>query len=190
MTAVDGSALTAKGRRSRDAILRAAITRFEADGFERTTIRAIAGDAGIDPAMVVRYFSSKERLFLEATTLTIGIPRTDNTDARNLGAALARHAIELWSSESPGRALRILLRASAHDADAAARMRSVFESQVRPFIPAEGPDAALRAGMIGSQIVGFAFGRYVVQLPPLVDADDEAVVNRLGAALQAVLDAP
>lgn len=186
----DRPALTAKGRRSREAILRAAAGRFEADGFERTTIRAIATDAGIDPAMVVRYFASKERLFVEATTPTIDIPHAGAVEARDLGAALARHAIELWGSENPGRALRILLRASAHDPQAAARVRSIFESQVRPFLPPGGQDSALRAGMVSSLIMGFAFSRYVVQLPPLVDADDDALADRLALALQAVLDAP
>lgn len=140
--------------------------------------------------MVVRYFTSKERLFLEATTPTIDVPSAGSTEVRDLGATLARHAVELWGSENPGRALRILLRASAHDAQAAARVRSIFESQVRPFLPGDGQDAGLRAGMISSTILGFAFSRYVVQLPPLVDADADALVHRLAAALQAVLDAP
>ena len=112
------------------------------------------------------------------------------SEARDLGAALARHAIELWGSENPGRALRILLRASALDPQAAARVRSIFESQVRPFFPPGGQDSALRAGMVSSLIMGFAFSRYVVQLPPLVDADNDALADRLALALQAVLDAP
>ena len=39
-------------------ILTAARNRFGADGFERTTLRAIAGDVGVDPALVIRYFGS------------------------------------------------------------------------------------------------------------------------------------
>ena len=53
-----------KPRRSdatRNAILAAARERFAADGYERATIRAIASQAEIDPAMVMRYFGSKER---------------------------------------------------------------------------------------------------------------------------------
>ena len=41
--------------RTKAAILSAARDRFAAVGFEAATIRAIAADAGIDPAMVMRY---------------------------------------------------------------------------------------------------------------------------------------
>ncbi len=106
-----------------------------------------------------------------------------------LGHALARHAVALWGSETPGRALRILLRASAQDADAAARVRSVFTAQVLPFLSNEPSDAAVRASFVTSQVLGYAFGRYVVGLDPLVGLDDEEAVRRLGASLQAAIDA-
>jgi AcrR family transcriptional regulator len=55
-----------KSDRTRAAILTAARERFGADGYERATIRAIAADAAIDPAMVMRYYGNKEKLFAAA----------------------------------------------------------------------------------------------------------------------------
>ncbi len=54
-------------RRTEASILDAARELFAADGFERTTIRGVAARAGIDPALVMQHFGSKERLFAEST---------------------------------------------------------------------------------------------------------------------------
>ncbi|WP_447646205.1 TetR/AcrR family transcriptional regulator [Nocardioides zeae] len=185
----DPTPLTAKGLRSREAILSAAAERFETDGFDGTTIRAIARAAGIDPAMVVRYFGSKERLFLAATTIDLALPSLDAVPVDQLGATLARHAVALWHSEQPGRALRILLRAAATDPEAAARVRGVFLDQVLPLL-ARHPDGELRAGLVSAQILGYAFGRYVAHLPPLDAVEADEAARLLGAALQAVISAP
>ena len=57
-----------KSDRTRAAILAAARERFAQDGYERATIRAIAADAAIDPAMVMRYYGNKEKLFAAAAS--------------------------------------------------------------------------------------------------------------------------
>src|SRR6266581_4742344 len=65
------------GRRSdttKAAILAAARQHFAASGYERATIRAIAADAGIDPAMVMRYFGNKEKLFAAAAEFDLRLP--------------------------------------------------------------------------------------------------------------------
>ncbi|WZH35520.1 MAG: TetR family transcriptional regulator [Microbacterium enclense] len=188
MPTEDASVPTAKGRRSREAILRAAAARFESDGFDRTTVRGIAADAGIDAAMIVRYFGGKENLFLAATSIDLDLPKLDADPGRGVGYALACHAVTLWGSETPGRALRILLRASTHDVEAAARIRDVFSAQVLPFLAEDGSPSAVRASLVTSQILGYAFGRYVIGLEPLVDVDDDVIARGLGISLQALID--
>jgi AcrR family transcriptional regulator len=59
---------------TRAAILAAARDRFATQGYERATIRAIAADAGIDPAMVMRYYGNKEGLFAAAATFDLQLP--------------------------------------------------------------------------------------------------------------------
>ena len=65
-----------RGRRqgepvSRDAVLRAAKERFAVEGYEKTTLRAIANDARVDPSMVLYLFGSKTELFRESLRLII-----------------------------------------------------------------------------------------------------------------------
>ena len=52
--------------RTREALLRAATDLFSERGFDRTTIRDIGERAGVDPALIARYFGSKTRLYLTA----------------------------------------------------------------------------------------------------------------------------
>ncbi|HEX2401955.1 MAG TPA: helix-turn-helix domain-containing protein, partial [Mycobacterium sp.] len=55
-------------------ILAAARVRFGSDGYERTTLRAVAADVGVDAALVIRYFGSKQELFAEAADFAIDLP--------------------------------------------------------------------------------------------------------------------
>ena len=47
---------------------------FASDGYERTTVRAVAAAADADPALVIRYFGSKEGLFAAATVFDLRLP--------------------------------------------------------------------------------------------------------------------
>lgn len=49
--------------RTKKALLDAASRRFAADGYASTTVRDIADDAGVNVALINRYFGSKEGLF-------------------------------------------------------------------------------------------------------------------------------
>ncbi|WP_369028272.1 TetR/AcrR family transcriptional regulator, partial [Nocardia farcinica] len=69
-------------------ILAAARERFAADGYDRATIRAIAGDAGIDPAMVMRYFGNKERLFAAAAEFDLELPDLTAVPREQIGETL------------------------------------------------------------------------------------------------------
>src|ERR1700758_531473 len=50
-------------RRTEERILDAAAQAFLTAGYERTTIRAVASGAGVDPGLVMHYFGSKQELF-------------------------------------------------------------------------------------------------------------------------------
>jgi hypothetical protein len=70
---------------ARRAILAAARARFAAEGYERTTVRAIAADADIDASMVMRYFGSKEDLFAAAADIDLRLPSLKGVDPNQLG---------------------------------------------------------------------------------------------------------
>ena len=79
---------TRKSERTRAAILKAAQELFAELGFERTTVRAVAGRAAIDPAMVMRYFGSKDELFAEATLFDLKLPDLTTIDPSRIGEML------------------------------------------------------------------------------------------------------
>ncbi|OBI43106.1 TetR/AcrR family transcriptional regulator [Mycobacterium sp. E796] len=170
--------------RTKAAILAAARERFGASGFQAATIRAIAADAGVDPAMVMRYYGSKDKLFAAAAEFDLAFPDL-TTDRARAGRSLVRHFLQRWKDE----ALVILLRSSATNGDAAQRMQEIFRSQIQPlaaaFAPAE--ESGLRAGLIASQILGMALCRFVLQLPPVVGMTDDEVVDWLGPTIQRYL---
>jgi AcrR family transcriptional regulator len=170
------------------AILAAARDRFGASGFQAATIRAIAADAGVDPAMVMRYFGNKDQLFAAAAEFDLQFPDFAGTDRGRLGWLLVGHFLQRW--EEGDDALIILLRSSATNAEAAQQMREIFGAQLQPLVTARVPSgqAAVRAGLIASQILGMALCRYVLRLPPVVDMTREEIVEWLGPTIQRYLD--
>jgi AcrR family transcriptional regulator len=167
-------------------ILAAARERFGKTGFQGATIRGIAADAGVDPAMVMRYYGNKDKLFAAAADFDLQFPDFAATDRDRLGWALVRHFLERWEGDD---ALVILLRSSATNAEAAQRMREIFGTQLQPLVGSLVPasEAGARAGLIATQILGFALCRFVLRLPPVVEMTREEVVEWLGPTIQRYL---
>ncbi|OBA81447.1 TetR family transcriptional regulator [Mycobacterium sp. 1164966.3] len=174
---------------TKSVILAAARERFGEAGFQATTIRGIAADAGVDPAMVMRYFGNKDRLFAAAADFDLQFPDFAGVDRARLGWSLVRHFLERWEADD---ALVILLRSSATNAEAAQRMQEIFGSQLQPlvasFAPAsEASEVSTRAGLVATQILGLALCRFVLRLPPVAEMSRDDVVQWLGPTIQRYL---
>ncbi|MCV7074956.1 TetR/AcrR family transcriptional regulator [Mycobacterium szulgai] len=167
-------------------ILAAARERFGMAGFQAATIRAIAADAGIDPAMVMRYYGNKDKLFAAAVEFDLRFPSLDSIDRAEVGSTLVRHFFERWEGDE---ALVILLRCATTNEEAAQRMREIFGTQLQPLVAALVPagEAARRAGLIATQILGLALCRFVLRLPPVVEMSRDEVVEWLGPTIQRYL---
>ena len=183
---VDSSAKTPKSARTRAAILQAARELFAECGYERTTVRDIAARASIDPAMVMRYFGSKDALFAQATVFDLELPDFKSADPSEFGAILIGHFLDLWEGPASKDTLTILLRTAATDEAATAKVRDIFSGQVMPMLArAAGPaEGALRAGLISSHLLGLALCRYVLKLSPVVMMTPEQIVGCVGPTLQ------
>jgi AcrR family transcriptional regulator len=171
------------------AILAAARERFGAAGFQAATIRAIAADAGIDPSMVMRYFGSKDKLFAAAAEFDLRFPDFTGLDRRQIGRSLVTHFLERWEGDE---ALVILLRSSAANAEAAQRMQQIFSTQLHPLVTTLVPAAETRwrSGLIATQIIGLAWCRYVLRLPPVVKMSRAEIVDWVGPTIQRYLGLP
>jgi AcrR family transcriptional regulator len=180
-------------------VLAAARRTFAAHGFERTTVRAVAADAGVDASMVIRYFTSKDGLFAAATAVDLQLPDLREVPPGERGAVLAQRFVALWDDPTSGEVLTLLLRSAPTSERAADRIREVFSTQVRAMIgglvdPAGSGAAeqqrtvARRAGALSSHILGTALVRYVLRLPPMVEAAPEDVAASMAPVLQGILD--
>jgi AcrR family transcriptional regulator len=195
------SAPRPRGRRpgesgTREAILAAARERFAALGYDRTRIRDVAADAGVDPALVHYYFESKDRLFVAAMQLplrpaeVVGPVLAAGVDG--LGERIVRRVLEVWEDPVNRTALLANVQgASAHPGAAAALrefVRHEIVTRIASVIEADRPE--LRANLVASQIIGLAAARYVAQVEPLASLGAEEIVPLVGPTLQRYVDGP
>jgi AcrR family transcriptional regulator len=174
---------------TRAAIVDAARHRFATDGFQKATIRAIAADADIDPSMVMRYYGNKDGLFAAAIDVHLGLVDVDSLEPDRLGEALLRHGLTIWEQPPTSEILLTLLRSSITDERAIAKFQEVFARQVMPVVLRVGDpdDAPRRAGLMATQVLGVAFTRYVLKLPPVVAMSPDELVASIGPTIQRYL---
>lgn len=170
------------------AILAAAREHFARSGYQAATIRAIAAAADIDPAMVIRYFGNKERLFAAAAEFDLRLPDLSRLPRAEVGARVVEHFLDRWENDDT---LMALIRTAVTNEAARERVLTLFATQVAPVVAelsgAARPVAAARAGLIASQMLGVGLCRYVLKLPALVRFERAELVRRVGATVQAYL---
>ena len=172
---------TRDGKVTRANILGAARNLFSTHGFERTTIRSIASEAGVDPALVMHYFGNKADLFAAVSRLDISFPELTGVAPERIADILVPFLIRVWD---PGGSFLPLLRAAATNRVAADALLEVFVENVAPALTTVTPDrAAERAAMVGSQALGIAVARNIVGVPALVAMDDAALTEWLRPVL-------
>jgi AcrR family transcriptional regulator len=175
--------------RTKTAILQAAREHLAAHGYDRTTIRAVAADAGIDPSMVMRYFGSKAQLFDAAMDIDLRLPDLSAVPADELPRTLIRVFLDRWETDPAGDDLLILLRSAVTNEHAATRMRQIFATQVAPALATGmGRDlGATHAGLIAAQLLGLALSRYLLRLPAVTALTREEIEDALTPAIRATL---
>lgn len=177
-----------KSEATRAAILAAAREQFAASGFQATTVRGVAAAAGIDPALVMRYFGNKEGLFAAAAEFDLRLPDLQGVPRDGIGEVLVQHFLDRWEGDE---ALMALLRTAASNEAATQRLQQVFAGQLVPLIVRltgePRPAAAQRAGLVATQILGLALCRFLLRLPPVVALKPAEIVRRIGRTVQSYL---
>ena len=151
---------------TRAAILEAAKARFAKDGYEQVGVRDIAADAGIDPALVNRYFGSKEGLFTAVLSSITKDPFALRPAAGEFGDALSRIILRLTGDRHQAQlmALDLAIR-STNSPTANAIVREDLEERfIAPLVErlGGGPDAAARAHIIMAITMGIGVIRGVL----------------------------
>src|ERR1700756_2980179 len=122
---------------TRSDILSAARRRFATEGFERTTLRAIAADVGVDAALVIRYFGSKQDLFATATEFTIKLPDLSGADPADIADMLLPRYFAVWEDDH---AFLALLRAAMTSRVAADTLNRTLATHLAPPLMGATPD--------------------------------------------------
>lgn len=179
------------GVEPREAIIDAARRQFAEQGFDGATMRAIAREAGVDPALVSYYFGSKSGLFVESLRLPVN--PADAIDAvlaegtGDLGRRLVTRFLQVWDTPATGEPVISVLRSAASRPEI---MREFLDRRIVPRFAAAlgGPDTELRATAVASQMLGLAFLRYVLRVEPLASATQDEVVALIAPTVQRYVD--
>jgi AcrR family transcriptional regulator len=194
-------AVKRRGRRpgpseTREGIGKAARRQFAEVGYDRTTIRSVAADAGVDPALVIHYFGSKQQLFLAVVELPFApedvLPQLLDGPRASVGERLARFVLGVLEDRDARAKWTGMIRAAASEPEAARMLRELLERRVfGPLAAALGSDnAALRANLVGSQVVGLVMARWIVAVEPIASVEAETIASAIAPTLQRYLVEP
>ena len=175
-------------------IIDAARASFAANGWAGTSLRGVARDAGVDPALVHHYFASKSALLDAATTPPPEWSETVfaawNAAPDDRGYAIVINMLRNWSDERYRPMMTAILLAAAHDETTRAKLTAIISAQL--VAPAEerlpGDDELLRASLVASHLFGVMLMRYIWHVEPLASASDDAVAALLAPTIQRYLD--
>ncbi len=159
-------------------------------GYQHTTIRSIAAEAMVDPALVIHFFKNKYELFLAAMLPAYQGPEMLRNalkgDRQTFGRRIAQLFCYLMETKQSHETLLGMVRVSASESQAAEIMKQFIElnllAPMTEYIG--GPDAGLRASLIGAQLVGLFVARYIVKLEPLASASFDEVAAIIGPIIQ------
>ncbi|MFD7205467.1 TetR/AcrR family transcriptional regulator [Streptomyces sp. NPDC059893] len=183
---------------TRQALLEAAHDRFVRLGYEGTTLRDVAADAGVTLALIKRYFGSKEGLFkaaLAATPRFLGQEDDAPQGPDALAEALSRQLAGRSWPEFGEHPVLMLLRASGDEQVDVRRRQALLDAGMQ-LLAASGHsdtgegDHLLRAELLVALGVGVAVLRSTVGIQPLQDASAADLLTPLRDLVHALLPPP
>lgn len=173
-------------QQTQERILCAARELFSEAGYDRTTIRGVAAEAQVDPALVMHYFGSKEELFgaairVDLEDMVVG-PEEELADR-----LLAQLGHKL---EGEPEAQLALLRSMLTHPQAADGVRRALSRECGQVVGTAigGAEGALRAGLVSATMIGVIVGRYLLQLDGLKDADPKEITDLLRPCFHSLVD--
>jgi AcrR family transcriptional regulator len=183
---------------TREAILVSARSTFAGKGYDGASIRAIATDAGVDPALVHHYFGTKEQLFLATVDAPVDpaefVPAALAGDTDQIGERVVRMFLSVWGDPRTGPPLLALVRTALQHDWSARMLREFLAAQILRRIverleltPDEAP---VRAALVATQMLGLGMGRYLLKIEPLASMEVDRVVALIAPTIQRYLTGP
>lgn len=181
----------------KDRILTAALELFAAKGHSGTTLREIARQADVDPALIHYFYGDKDTLFRDAVSSRVDLSTlfdgsaADEAEAgaTNRGRRLARTLLTVWEDESTRLALVAVYRTGTSDGPIAATLRARVDAALASCLERlardEAPLSPMSASLVRAHLNGLVMLRYVFPVEPLASADFEKLTELLALAVEA-----
>jgi AcrR family transcriptional regulator len=175
---------------TREKILVSARDLFAHNGIGNTSVRAIASDAGVDPALVHHYFGTKEKLF--AAAINVSFDPADvlvplrAAPVEELGRVLPSLVLAVWESEVGAGLVATLRSALAGDGIDIFRsfLRDVVVTELAARVDNPKGSGVVRAEFAATQILGVAVARYILKLEPMASLPTGQIVDTIAPNLQ------
>jgi AcrR family transcriptional regulator len=178
---------------TRERILDNARNLFARNGIDKTSIRAIAKDAGVDPALVHHYFGTKTQLFAAAIHIPIDpmevIGPLRQVPIEQIGHVLPRILLSLWDSEM-GKGFIAELRSLLAGNDVTlirSFLQEVIAVEVGNRVDDPPGSGRIRVQFVASQLVGVVMARYILELDPFKSLPVEQIADTIAPNLQRYL---
>jgi AcrR family transcriptional regulator len=178
---------------TRERILNSARELFARNGIDKTSIRAIAAAADVDPALVHHYYGTKTQLFAAAIHIPIDpmqiIGPLQQIPVEEIGYTLPSLLLPLWDSEM-GKGFIATLRSILAGSDPSlvrSFLQEVITKEVGSRVddpPGSGP---VRVQYVASQLVGVVMARYILELDPFKSLPVEQIAETIAPNLQRYL---
>jgi len=177
---------------TRGDIVEAAKRVFAAKGYDGASLRAIAREAAVDPALVHHYFDGKASLFVAAMALPFDPRSVQDASATpsssSVGARLIEGFLTMWDeAEGTGSSFAACVAGMAASTSVADAMREFVAERVwqnKPTNPGESAGlTSQRRALVASQLMGLAFTRYIQRVPPVSTATPRQISRWAGPTL-------
>ena len=178
---------------TRKAILLAARRAFGERGYEAATFRSIAEDVGVDPALVVHYFGSKQELFAAALDWPIRpadiFGGLETSNIAEMAEMIVRRYLSMLDQPQVRDAIIAMVRSAVSNEQAARMLREFVTGEILTLLGqmTNAADAQLRASVLASQLVGIAMLRHVVRLHALAEATTDEIAALVAPAIAGYL---
>lgn len=180
---------------TREAILDAARSLFGERGFEGASLRAIAGEAGVDPAMIRHFFDDKEGLFAATIADRTAIPERMFAaflgPRDDVGRRLANAYLDVWEDDETGPMVKAMVRTALTSPKSADLVRELIQGKVAESVGEDtDPELPLRIALVGTHLLGLATARYLIGIEPVTRIERDDLVEVIAPVLKRYLTEP
>ncbi len=174
---------------NRERVRTAAREEFAAVGFRGATLRSIAARAGVDIALLAHYFGNKDGLFAATLELPEGardlLAHALSDPLATQGERLTSGYLTLWEAPQTRAHMQALGRSALSNEAASDRMRALLSGAVSdPRVGGLVADRRTGFTLAMAHLLGVAFARHLLRVPPLADLDLAELIARTAPAVQ------